>query len=175
MSTPFLGEVRLFGFDFAPIGWRACDGSLLGIAENEALFTLLGTTYGGDGQSTFGLPDLRGQVPLHHGSGPGLTPRTIGERGGSERVTLTVDQLGAHGHGFTATTTSAGSKTPSTSVMLGSVANDRLYTTAPDGSPHAMSQASTLPAGGSQSHDNLMPTLAVQFCIAVEGIFPSQG
>lgn len=174
MSTPFLGEVRLFGFDFAPVGWRACDGSLLGIVDNEALFSLLGTTYGGDGQNTFALPDLRGQVPLHRGSGPGLTPRTLGERGGSEAVTLTVDQLGAHGHGFTATTAPASTSTPSSSVMPGAVTGDALYTTAPSGAPFALSSASTFPVGGSQPHDNLMPTLAVQFCIAVQGVFPSQ-
>ena len=174
MSTPFVGEVRLFGFNFAPIGWRACDGSLVSIAENEVLFTLIGTTYGGDGQNTFGLPDLCGQVPLHHGSGPGLSPRTIGEHGGSETVTLTAGQLASHGHDLTATTTRAATTTPSTSVGLGAPASDTLYTAAPAGNPFVMSEASTLPAGGSQPHDNLMPTLAVQFCIAVEGVFPSQ-
>jgi len=174
MSTPFLGEVRLFGFNFVPQGWQACDGSLLSIAENDALFALVGTTYGGDGQTTFAVPDLRGQVPLHQGRGPGLTPRVIGERGGSEAVTLTVQQLGPHGHAFAATSTNANTGTPSGTVTLGATTSNTLYTTAPDDSPQALSPASTLPAGGSQPHGNVMPTLAVQFCIATAGIFPSQ-
>src|SRR3546814_1912750 len=113
MSTPFLGEVRLFGFNFVPQDWHACDGSLLSIAQNDALFALLGTTYGGDGQTSFAVPDLRGQVPLHQGKGPGLTPRVIGEGGGSETVTLAVQQLGAHGHAFAVTSAVASTGTPS--------------------------------------------------------------
>src|SRR3546814_16236455 len=103
MSTPFLGEVRLFGFNFVPQDWHACDGSLLSIAQNDALFALLGTTYGGDGQTRFAVPDLRGQVPLPQGKGPGLTPRVIGEGGGSETVTLAVPQLAANAHAFAVT------------------------------------------------------------------------
>lgn len=174
MSSPFLGEVRLFGFGFAPVGWRACDGSLIGIAQNEALFALLGTTYGGDGQTTFALPDLRGQLPVHCGAGPGLSPRTLGGSGGAESVPLTGDQLPPHGHAITATTASAGTDTPSASVQLGAVIDDALYTSGPAGTASVMSSESSLHAGGSQPHDNLMPTLAVQFCIAMEGVFPSQ-
>lgn len=174
MSTPFLGEVRLFGFGFVPAGWQACDGSLLSIAQNDTLYSLLGTTYGGDGQTTFGVPDLQGQIPLHQGTGPGLSSRVLGEGGGTEMVTLTAQQLAAHEHAFTATNAGADSKTPSASVQLGAVSGDALYTSDPQGTPLAMSPASTLPAGGSQPHDNLMPTMAVQFCIALDGIYPSQ-
>src|SRR3546814_5333321 len=119
MSTPFLGEVLLFGFNFVPQDWHACDGILLSIAQNDALFALLGTTYGGDGQTSFAVPDLRGQVPLHQGKGPGLTPRVIGEGGGSETVTLAVQQLGAHGHAFAVTSAVASTGTPSGSVKIG--------------------------------------------------------
>src|SRR3546814_7630392 len=128
MSTPFLGEVRLFGFNFGPQDWHACDGSLLSIAQNDALFALLGTTYGGDGQTSFAVPDLRGQVPLHQGKGPGLTPRVIGEGGGSETVTLAVQQLGAHGHAFAVTSAVASTGTPSGSVTLGAAVGDAPYT-----------------------------------------------
>lgn len=175
MSTPFVGEIRLFSFSRVPRGWFSCDGSLQPIAESEVLFALLGTTYGGDGQSTFGLPDLRGRVPLHNGRGPGLTPRVIGESGGSESVTLVAGQLPAHTHLLGATGTAASATTPAATLCLGGISPDTMYVSDLSGAtPLAMAAASVTSAGGSQPHDNLMPTLTVQYCIAWAGVFPSQ-
>lgn len=175
MSTPYIGEIRLFGFSRVPTGWMSCDGSLQSIAQYDVLFALLGTTYGGDGQTTFALPDLRGQVPLHNGTGPGLTPRVIGEAGGSENVTLLSGQLPAHSHPFSATSLSATATAPGSTVELGAIAGDTMYVTDLTGTTAVeMSPSSTSAAGGTQPHDNLMPTLTVQYCIASEGIFPPQ-
>lgn len=173
MSTPFIGEIRLFGFGRVPIGWKACDGSVQPISDYPTLFTLIGTTYGGDGESTFGLPDLRGQIPLHWGQGPGLSAYTPGEFGGSEHITLVPSQMPAHTHGFLATTAAASSGTPSASVELGALSGDTMYVTDLAGTtPAAMSASSTSATGGTQPHDNLMPTLTLQYCIATDGIFP---
>jgi microcystin-dependent protein len=175
MSTPYVGEIRLFGFSRVPNGWLSCDGSLQSISEHDVLFTLIGTTYGGDGQTTFALPDLRGQVPLHNGTGPGRTPRVIGESGGSENVTLVPGQLPAHSHSFSATSLSATATAPGSTVEPGAIAGDTMYVTDLTGATAvAMSPSSVSAAGGSQPHDNLMPTLTVQFCIAWAGIFPPQ-
>lgn len=175
MSTPYIGEIRLFGFSRVPTGWMSCDGSLQSISQYEALFALLGTTYGGDGQNTFALPDLRGQVPLHNGTGPGLTTRVIGESGGSENVTLLPSQLPAHSHSFSATSLSATATAPGSTVELGAIAGDTMYVTDLTGTTAvAMSPSSISVAGGTQPHDNLMPTLTVQYCIASEGIYPPQ-
>jgi len=175
MSTPYIGEIRLFGFSRTPQGWQACDGSLLPISQYDALFALIGTTYGGDGQSTFAMPDLRGRVPLHQGQGMGLTTRIIGEVAGVENVTLLPAQMPAHQHSLMATTLAANATAPSASVELGSLSGDTLYATDLQVASVATSPASTTSTGGTQPHDNLMPTLTVQFCIALEGIFPSQG
>lgn len=174
MSEPFLGEIRMFGFSRTPEGWQACDGSLLSIAQNDALYTLLGTTYGGDGVNTFGVPDLRGQIPVHQGAGTGLTPRVLGGFGGSESVTLTPNQIPAHTHGFSATTLAASAAAPGANLELGAVSGDTLYATDLSVSSVGMSPTCTTPDGGSQPHDNLMPTLTVQYCIATAGIFPQQ-
>jgi microcystin-dependent protein len=175
MSTPYIGEIRLFGFSRVPTGWMSCDGSLQSISQYDVLFALLGTTYGGDGQTTFALPDLRGQVPLHNGSGPGLTPRVIGESGGSENVTLLSGQMPAHSHPFSATSLSATATAPGSTVELGAIAGDTMYVTDLTGTTAvAMSPSSISATGGTQPHDNLMPTLTVQYCIASEGIFPPQ-
>ncbi len=176
MTTPYLGEIRLLPFNFAPLGWADCDGSLFSIAENEALFSLLGTTYGGNGQTTFGLPDLRGRVPLHQGTGNGLSPRIIGQLGGKESVALTAAQMPAHSHGFNATSDNATANTPAANNQLGAVDGDTLYTSDIAGAQGFTTAPSMLaPAGASQPHDNLMPTLTVRFCIATQGIYPSQG
>jgi microcystin-dependent protein len=175
MSTPYIGEIRLFGFSRVPNGWLSCDGSLQSISEYDVLFTLLGTTYGGDGQTTFALPDLRGQVPLHNGTGPGLTSRLIGESGGSENVTLVPGQLPAHSHSFSATSLSATATAPGGTVEPGAIAGDTMYVTDLAGATAvAMSPSSISTAGGSQPHDNLMPTVTVQYCVAWAGIYPPQ-
>ena len=175
MSTPYVGEIRLFGFSRVPNGWFPCDGSLQSISEYEVLFTLIGTTYGGDGQSTFAVPNLSGRVPMHWGSGPGLTPRTIGELGGSESVTLITNQMPAHGHGMNATTAVANATAVGNTIELGALSGDTMYATDITGaSGFATSPSSTGMAGNNQPHENCMPTLTVQYCIAWAGIFPSQ-
>jgi microcystin-dependent protein len=174
MSTPYIGEVRVFGGNFAPVGWALCDGQLLPIAQYDALFALIGTAYGGDGQTTFALPDLRGRVPLHYGSGPGISTRIIGEAGGSETVTLTTDQMPAHTHPPQALATPGSSSVPSGNVWAG-VSAGALYT-ATDPAPAApMNSAILQPVGGSQPHANMQPFQCVNFIIALEGIFPTQG
>lgn len=176
MSTPYIGEIRMFGFGRTPNGWQACDGSLLPIAQYDALFFLLGTTYGGDGQSTFGVPDLRGRLPIHQGQGPGLSQYVIGQRAGTEMVTVLPTQMPAHTHTAFATSAAATSLTPGNTLLPGAVSGDTFYATDLTGAiAVAMSAQSTSLAGGSsQSHQNCMPTLTVQYCIAIEGIFPSQ-
>lgn len=175
MSQPYIGEIRLFPYNFAPQGWQDCDGSLLAIAEYDALFALIGTTYGGDGQTTFAVPDLRGRVPLHQGQGPGLSSRVIGERAGSETVTLLPTQMPAHTHTATVTSSVANSGAPGPTVLPGAVTNQTQYVTDLTGAvPFAMSSFAVASAGGNQPHENCMPTLTVRFCMAVFGIFPSQ-
>ncbi len=174
MSTPFIGEVRIFAGNFAPLGWMLCDGQLLAIAQYDALFALIGTTYGGDGQTTFALPDLRGRVPLHFGTGPGLSTRTIGELSGSEAVTLTTGQMAAHTHPPLALGATGSSPTPGGNFWAG-VSAGAIYN-ATDPAPAAvMNAAAVLPVGGGQPHDNIEPFQCVNFIIAVEGIYPTQG
>ena len=170
MSDPFLGEVRMFGGSFAPRGWWACNGQLLSIAENDALYSLLGTTYGGDGITTFGLPDLLGRAPIHQGQGPGLSNYTLGQMTGAESITLTTAQLAAHTHGVMAN--SAGGTAAVPTGALWATASSTIYsTTAPD---TTMSAAAVAQSGGGQPHDNMAPFLAVTFIIATEGIYPPQ-
>jgi microcystin-dependent protein len=174
MSDPFIGEIRLLAFPRIPVGWLACDGSKVSISEYQPLFSLLGTTYGGDGVKTFGLPDLRGQVPLHQGTGQNLTPRKLGDSGGTENVTLSLSTMPTHTHPFTATSTEANAATPSSSVQLGALSGgDMMYAASITGiTPRATSASSTSTAGGNQAHENTMPTLTVSFCIAAMGLFP---
>jgi microcystin-dependent protein len=167
MATPFLGEIRIFGGSFAPRGYAFCSGQILSIAQNDALYALLGTTYGGDGQVTFALPDLRGRVPIHQGQGPGLYAYIIGQSGGSESVTLTAGELPVHGHAA-ACSSNPGTTADPTNNYWAASADLKPYT---DQAPNAsMLQA----AGGSQSHENMLPFLTVSFIIALEGIFPSR-
>ncbi len=166
---PFIGMIQLFGFDWAPNGWARCDGQLLSISANTALFSLLGTTYGGDGRTTFGLPDLRGRAPVHDGQGPGLTNRVVGEVYGQESVTLTAGQLPSHTHGVQGSATAA-SKSPAGAVPA---YNDQgAAFGAPDGT--AMAPNMTQPTGSSQPIETIPPVLAMNYCIAVEGIYPSR-
>lgn len=170
MSQPYVGEIRMFGGNFAPAGWAFCDGQLVSISDNETLFQLIGTTYGGDGQVSFGLPDLRGRLPVHMGSGPGLTPRTIGEMGGQESVTVTTSQILAHSHALLASSATANAGSPSGNVPAASTSID-LYTTADP--TDAMAATALAGTGGSQPHDNMMPYLCISFIISFFGIFPS--
>lgn len=164
MSQPFYGEVRLFAGTFAPAGWMFCEGQLLPISENDTLFTLIGTTYGGDGQETFALPDMRGRVPLHQGNG-----HVLAETGGVESVTLTVSQTPAHTHGLPVSSASAGSRAAVGGVPASAPA-DPLWAT--DGGSEAMS--TTTFAGGSQPHENMQPFLGINYIISLSGAFPSQ-
>ncbi len=177
MSQPFVGEIRMFGFPRVPIGWQACDGSLLSISNNEALYTLLGTTYGGDGVSTFGVPDLRGQTPLHQGTGAGLTPRVLGQRGGTESVSLSSGQLASHTHTFFASASPGTTGTPGPTVTLGpdTTGNGPYFTPTAGATATPMAASTGQGVGGSVPHDNCAPSLAVNICIALFGIFPSQG
>ena len=175
MSTPFVGEIRLFGFRRVPTGWQACDGSLLSIAEYEVLYTLIGTTYGGDGQTTFAVPDLRGRLPLHQGSGPALTPRVLGEIGGTETVTVLTGQMPGHNHTLLASAAAATAVAPGPQVIAGALTGDTFYITDLTGATAIPMAANALQmAGGTGAHDNLMPTLTMNLCIAWAGIFPQQ-
>lgn len=170
MSTPYIGEIRIFGGNFAPLGWALCDGQLLAIAQYDALFALIGTTYGGDGQTTFALPDLRGRAPLHMGQGPGLSNYVIGQAAGAEAATLTANQIPSHTH-LAAAQTAAGTQTGPTNAIWAASTLNQFTPTPPTA---AMSQGAVGAAGGNQPHENRMPYLAINFIIALEGIFPTQ-
>lgn len=172
---PFLGEIRMFAGNFAPRGWATCDGQILPIAQNTALFSLLGTTYGGNGQTTFALPDLRGRVPVHVGQGPGLSPYSLGQSAGSENVTLTSGQMPGHTHTLNASSAGgdAGSPQNAVSAMVTDTQGNAFngYTASPN---TTMSPQAIAPAGGNQPHANIQPFLCLTFIIALEGIFPSR-
>ena len=170
MSEPFIGQIVGFGGNFAPRGWAFCQGQLLAIAQNTALFSILGTTYGGNGQTTFALPDLRGRVPVQQGTGPGLSPYVLGEQTGSETVTLISTQMPAHNHALLASTEDAGVKNPTGQVLA--TTTSPTYVATPIDTTMAP-QAIGI-AGGSQPHNNLQPLLAINFLIALEGFFPSR-
>ena len=171
MSEPFLGEIRIFGFTFAPKGWALCQGQILPISQNTALFSLLGVTYGGNGTSNFALPDLRGRVPVSFGQGNGLQNYLQGEVTGTESVTLDATQMPSHSHTVEASAAKATAKTPLGAVPGHAKADD--YAAAPDGTT-TMAAAMIAPTGGDQPHDNLQPLLVMNFCIALQGIFPSR-
>lgn len=180
MTQQFVGEIRMFGGTFAPQGWALCNGQLLSIAENEVLFVLIGTTYGGDGVATFQLPDLQGRLPIHQGTGGGLSPRTIGEKSGSETVSLTTNTMPSHSHGIIATTAVGSVGGPSASVLpatpTGGTAVNTLYVV-PGSSAFVqapMAATSVAPTSGGLPHDNMMPFLCSSFIISLVGIFPSR-
>jgi microcystin-dependent protein len=167
VAQPYVGEIRMFAGNFAPAGWMFCEGQLLPISENETLFQLIGVTYGGDGQSTFGLPDLRGRLPLHQGNG-----FTLAETGGAEEVTLTVQQIAAHTHQLLSTNNVATGTAPANSVLAATTA--ATVTAYGTDNPHTtLDPASVTPVGGSQPHSNLQPYLCLDFIISLFGIFPS--
>ncbi len=173
MSEAFIGEIRMFAGNFAPRNWAFCDGQLLAVAQNDALFSLLGTIYGGDGRTTFGLPDMRGRLPIHAGSGagPGLSARPLGSKSGIENATVNANQLPTHTHSYEATTTSGSQSSPSGQVVA-SNASVKLFIEDPPGV--SMAGTALTATGGSQQHTNLMPSLCVNFIIALFGIFPSR-
>ncbi len=170
MSSPYIGEIRMFGGNFAPVGWALCDGQSLAISQNDVLFQLIGTTYGGDGQTTFNLPDLRGRLPIHQGQGAGLSNRLIGESSGVESVTLTVNQIPSHIHAAQAQSATGNQPSPSGNVWAASSLNQ--FSSSP--ANVTMHPSSIGADGGSQPHDNFMPYLCVNFIIALFGVFPSQ-
>ena len=175
MSEPFVAEIRIFAGNFAPFRWAFCNGQLMPISQNTALFSLLGTTYGGNGQTTFALPDLQGRAPMHPGSGPGLTPRDLGETGGSDQITLTPNQMPPHTHGLQASSATATSSDPTGNLLASPAANPKftsLYSNAVGGAALSPSALST--AGGGQPHNNLQPYLALSFIIALQGVFPAR-
>lgn len=176
MSEPFIGEIKIFGFNFPPRGWAQCNGQLLPINQNSALFSLLGTIYGGDGETSFGLPELRGRFPMHYGSGPGLTTRPIGQKDGSQTETLTANQIPAHTHTGTvkASTSVGNSASPATAIPSVSNDGESNYTTAGSDTTMATGSLTVDSTGGDQAHNNLPPYLALNFCIALIGVFPSQ-
>jgi microcystin-dependent protein len=173
MADPFVAEIRIFPFNFAPKGWAFCDGQLMPISQNTALFALLGTTYGGDGKSTFALPDLQGNSAMHPGQGQGLSLRDLGEMGGSETVTLLVSEMPAHTHTINALNILSTTVTPTTGTALGRSLNGNAYADTASGfqtfAPEALP-----PAGGSLPHNNLQPYLTLNFCIALQGVFPAR-
>ncbi len=171
MSEPFVGEIRMFAGNFAPRGWAYCDGQLLAVSQNDALFSLLGTIYGGDGRTTFGLPDLRGRIPLHQGQGPGLSSRRLGSKSGAENVTLSTNQLASHAHDFNANTAPATGEAPQGKV-LADPTPIRIYKEAAQNTDLASSSIAN--TGGTQSHTNLMPTLCIHFIVALFGSYPSR-
>jgi microcystin-dependent protein len=166
MSQPFVGEIRMFAGNFAPAGWMFCEGQLLPISEYETLYNLIGTTYGGDGQNTFALPDLRGRLPIHQGNG-----FTLAETGGVEQVTLTVAQIPAHSHPFLATTNAGNQPSP---IGFTTAASNVVKVYTGSAPTQALAPQAMLSTGGSQPHDNFQPYLCIDFIISLFGVFPSQ-
>ena len=171
MGQPYVGEIRIFAGNFAPNGWLFCDGSVLPIAEYETLFQLIGTTYGGDGQNTFALPDLRGRIPIHFGTGPAFSTRVIGESGGVEAVTLDANRLPSHTHAWRASSGPAQATAGPVGSVTAATGSTLLYGSGAPGSQ--LSAQAVLSAGGNQPHDNMAPYLCVNFIISLFGIFPS--
>jgi microcystin-dependent protein len=165
MAQPYVGEIRMFAGNFAPAGWMFCEGQLLPISENETLFQLIGTTYGGDGQSTFALPDLRGRIPLHQGNG-----FILAETGGAEEITLTVSQISAHSHALLGSGATGAQPGPEDNLLAGSAV---ITPYAPETANAVMAPTAISPVGGSQPHTNFQPYLCVDFIISLFGIFPS--
>lgn len=172
MSDPFVAEIRIFPFNFAPKGWAFCHGQLLPLSQNTALFSLLGTTYGGDGRSNFALPNLQGSVPLQWGQGPGLSLYDLGQSGGSDTVALQQSEMPSHNHAMQCETQVDGNKgQPGSSTTFARSKGGNLYQAANNAT---MSPNVVAPAGGNQPHNNMMPYLALNFCIALQGIYPQR-
>ena len=172
---PFVAEIRIFPFNFAPKGWAFCDGQILPISQNTALFSLLGTTYGGNGQSNFALPDMQGNAPMHPGQGPGLSLHDLGETGGSQTVTLLESEIPAHSHGVGAQTVALSAVAVPTNATLSRPASGNLYFVPGSATVVPMSPSALAPTGGDQPHNNMQPYLTLNFCIALQGVFPPRG
>jgi len=174
VADPFVAEIRIFPFNFAPKGWAWCDGQLLPLSQNTALFALLGTTYGGNGKSNFALPNLQGRAPMHPGQGPGLSLHDLGETGGSETVVLQESEIPAHSHGVMASPSMANRRDPSDASLARSVGVGAYQTNTAQNLTAMHQQALSL-AGGDQPHNNMQPYLTLYFCIALQGVFPPRG
>ena len=169
MSEPFLAEIRIVGFNFAPRGWAFCDGQILPINQNQSLYSLLGTTYGGDGRTTFALPDLRSRTPIHRGNG-----HTLGQKSGAETVTLTAAEIAAHTHAAKASSSAGDNATPAGDMLAEMPAGDVIYRNPETATMTALRSGTVTNAGGGQAHDNMQPYLTLAFVIALRGLFPSR-
>jgi len=174
MSDPFVAEIRIFPFFFAPKGWAFCDGQLMPISQNTALFSLLGTTYGGDGKSTFALPNMQGNAPMQPGQGQGLSLRDLGEMSGVESITLLVSEIPVHTHSMKASIENATQKTLTPNITLASSVSGSLYQDNTNSNLVQMAFQALPPAGGGLPHNNMQPYLTLNFCIALQGIFPQR-
>ncbi|MGZ5273038.1 MAG: phage tail protein [Kaistella sp.] len=171
-AEPYLGQIAFVAFTFAPKGWADCDGQIMSIAQNTALFSLLGTTYGGNGQTTFALPDMRGRVLIDDGQGPGLSPYSSGQNGGAETHTLTINEMPMHNHAVNAVTAEGNQNIPTAALPANTKVLDKEYS---DASPDTQMAATMInPAGGSQPHNNMQPYLTLKCIIALQGIYPSR-
>lgn len=166
---PFVAEIRIFPFNFAPKGWAFCDGQILPLSQNTALFSLLGTTYGGDGKSNFALPDMQGNAPMHPGQGPGLSLHDLGETGGSDTVSLLESEIPSHSHGFIASQADGINRLPATNLAANMIGVNGY---AAPGTIVNMADQALTPAGGDQPHNNMQPYLTLNFCIALQGVYP---
>ena len=175
-SQPYVGEIRIFGGNFAPLGWAFCDGSILAISENDVLFNLIGTTYGGDGQQTFGLPDLKGRIAIHQGQSVGTSNYVIGQKAGSESVTLTTNQLPSHTHTVITNSGNATTSDPTNNFLAGQPALLEYAVPAINPANDTMKSTAILagPPGGPTPHENRMPILAISYIISLYGVYPSQ-
>ena len=171
MADPFVAEIRMFPFNFAPRGWAWCDGQLLPLSQNTALFSLLGTTYGGNGKSNFALPDMLGRAPMHPGQGPGLSLHDLGETGGSDTVTLLQSEIPAHAHQLRGNSATGDNPTPGANSFARS-ASTQVYQSTTNSGLVAMAPEALAPAGGDRPHNNLQPYLTLYFNIALQGVFP---
>ncbi len=173
MADPFVAEIRIFPFNFSPKGWAFCDGQILAISQNTALFSLLGTTYGGDGKATFALPNMQGNAPMQPGQGPGLSLHDLGETGGSDTVSLLESEIPSHSHALMAAVNPALLSTPSPTAGLAHSRSVEAYYTSTSAPPLvALSDNTVAPAGGDQPHNNMQPYLTLNFCIALQGVYP---